>query len=184
MTVLRLPVRAALALVVVADMLAFSRATLVTLVVSSLGTAMIMIGLYFAYRPAAALGMLVVVATAASSMEFVSILTVGELLSASLGLLLPACLLAWLSLTAEDEGAIEPSMARMPALLTALYALICVLSAPVFLLLLGLVSPTMSATISTVTESALMLVTAALVGLAFASRAPRPKKASGAEESE
>lgn len=182
MMVLQQWVKTAIVVAAVVDMLVFSHLTFAVLVISAIGVAMMLIGLFFSYRPAAILGMLVVTICAAAAMEIATLLTVGNILSALAGLVLPASVLAWLALSAEEHVVIDLPLARKAAALTAGYAAFCVVSVAIFAFVFGLVSPTLPATITVVTESAVMLVSATLVGLALAWRGARVRPIERGEE--
>lgn len=182
MIVLRQWVSTAIVAAAVVDMLVFSHLTFAALVISAIGVAMMLIGLFFSYRPAAVLGMLVVTICAAAAMEIATLLTVGNILSALAGLVLPASVLAWLALSAEEQVVIDLFIARKPFALTAVYAASCIVSVAIFVLLLGLVSPALPATITVVTESAIMLVCATLLGLALTWRGPGERPIERGEE--
>lgn len=182
MMMLRPWVRTAIVVAAVADMLVFSHLTFAVLVISAIGVAMMLIGLFFSYRPAALLGMLVVTICAAAAMEIATLLTVGNVLSALVGLVLPASVLAWLALSAEEQVTIDFSIARKPLAATAVYAVFSIASVAMFVIALGLVSPTLPTTITVVTESAIMLVSATLVGLALAWRGASGRSTERGEE--
>jgi len=172
MKVMQLWVRALLVGIAVADILVFSRTTYYTIIFSGIGGVMVLLGLVYAYRPASALGLIVVAAAAANSMDFDTLTTLGTVLTAFLGLMLPLMTLSWLALSAEEEGYVELSIIRRPIAVTFAYAVLTLFSVPLLVLALSFFSPTMSINITTVTEATMMLVTAVLLGLAIMAKSP------------
>ena len=176
-----LPRWARIAIVVLADadLLVFARATPLTLMVLGVGTILIFLGLIYEYKPASFLGLLISSAGAAASIEITTLTEISTVLTAIVGLLVPVSLLIWLTLSVE-EGEGGASITKKPVLIAASYSLLCVWSVPVTTLVLGLFVPTLSMSISAMTEAAIMLM-AVIVGAVILTRKGPIAKAQEAE---
>jgi hypothetical protein len=144
--------------ILIADISVFSEVTMITLLTLVLGGIMILLGIFFLYRPSALLGTLVVAVGGASSMQFTSILDVGTVLTAFIGLLLPVLLLSLHALGVESEEIGKMAMKSRPALTAVLFGAICILSAPLVSAGISIFMPTMSMRLSTMSEIAIMLL--------------------------
>ena len=158
--------------VLIADISVFSEVTLITLIALVLGGIMILLGIFYAYRPSAFLGTLVVAAGGASSMQLTSVLDVGEILTAFIGLLLPVLLLTLHSLGVESEEIGKMAMRSKPALFAILFGAVCILSAPLVSAGISIFMPTMSMRLSTMSEIAIMLLFTVVGTLYLTRRTP------------
>jgi len=175
--------RAAIVLGAAADLVAFSGVSVLKLTGIGVGIALAMLGLAYAYRQPGAIGMLMVSATAAASIEITSLQEVRELLTAVIGLLIPVSMLAWVSLTAEEDR-IERHFRGRPLALTSVYGVLCVLSVPTTILVLSFFVTGVSMRITTMAEAAIVLLVAVAGGLllTFERSAPAAVVAAAEEE--
>lgn len=165
--------RVMILIVAVGDMLAFSRVVASTLIFYAIGTVMILLGLAYFYRPASVIGLIVVSAVAASAMSLTTVSTVSSLLTALLGLFVPAVAIAVIAFSAEVEGPLMASVQKKPLALSMLLGMMCIMSAPVAILVIALLFPPVSTNLNTISEVAIILTTTAAVGTAVTSRGPR-----------
>jgi hypothetical protein len=167
--------------IAVVDLLVFSRLTGLSILASALGSVMILLGIAYNYRLASALGLLVISVGAGASITITTLTDVSTVLTAFLGLLLPLFLLAYIALSA-DEGEAPPPLARRPILVSVGYMTGCILSAPVAILLLGVLTPGVALRVVTMTEMGIVLVTATTLGIVLSYREPRKSVAFVSEE--
>lgn len=158
--------------VLIADISVFSVVTVMTLLTLILGGIMILLGIFYAYRWSAFLGTLVVAAGGASSMQLTSVLDVGAVLTAFIGLLLPVLLLTLHALGVESEEIGKMAMKTRPALFAILFGAVCILSAPLLSAGISIFMPTMAMRLSTTSEIAIMLLITAAGTLYLTRRAP------------
>jgi len=179
--VISLRTRIVLLLLVTADLMVFSRITLLPLIAMAIGAATIVLGIVSLYRIASVLGLLVVISTAAASIEIPSLLELGAILTAIVALLLPIMTIIWLALSVEEGENQQVSFRRRPGAIALIFALMCVWSAPLVILILSFFAPTVSTRVGTLTEiSILLVVTIAGAMLMFRRRAsgtvaPKPE---------
>ncbi len=158
--------------VLIADISVFSEATMITLLALVLGGIMILLGIFYAYRPSALLGTLVIAIGGASSMELTSVLDVGSALTVFVGLLLPVLLLSLHALGVESEEMTKMAVATRPALLAITFGAACILSAPLASAAISIIMPTMAMRLSTTSEIAIMLLFTVVGTLYLTRRAP------------
>lgn len=163
MTALSTSVKAALAVAAMVDLATFSGISILKLIAFGAGTGLILLGQIYSYRQPAAAGLLIVSATAAASVELSTLLEARFMLIGVIGLLIPVAVLAWVSLTLQDEEPVEEASARRPMVLASAYGALCILSVPAALLIVSLVSPGVSLRTTTMTEGAIILITAIAV---------------------
>ncbi len=156
-------------LLTVADLMLFSRLTIMPLVAIVIGVFTMFLGLEFSYRPASVVGMLVVAITVSASIAISSLITIGAILTAMLGLLLPLVMLIWIALSAEEGDTQSVAVVRRAAVLSVGYALVCIWSAPLTILVVSLFTPTIAMSASTLAEIAIILV-ATIAGAIIALR--------------
>ncbi|OGS42564.1 MAG: hypothetical protein A3K67_03400 [Euryarchaeota archaeon RBG_16_62_10] len=178
MTALSKPVMAVLAAAMVVDLAIFSGVSVLKLTGFGTGLVLILLGLSYSYRQPAAAGLLIVSATAAVSIELTTLLEIRTLMIGVLGLLVPTAVLAWISLTAKDDPTVEETRSKRPVVLSATYGALCLLSIPIVLLVISFVSPGLSLRTTTMTEAAIMLVTAVAGGAFIMLRGPTQQTAS------
>lgn len=176
--------RNAMVIALVIDMLVFSRATTLTIMGMVIGTAVVLIGLTYAYRIASFLGMLVIATVAGASVEIPTLTELSSLLTAMLALLLPIFALSWLALTAEEGERRDVTLMRRPLAIAITYSIVALWSAPLTILVMSLFIPTISIRLSVITEAAIMLI-AAIVGVVILTRKnPTARKTAGEEPGE
>ena len=152
--------RMLIVVIAVADILVFSKASGLILLTMGVGATTIFMGILFAYRPASAIGAIIVAIGAASSIEIPTLTEVSPLLTAIFGLLIPIFILVPVA-TSIEQGELRGSiLKRKPAIASALYLLGCIFSVPVTVFLLSLFSPELSTRSSTMAESAILLLIA------------------------
>jgi len=143
--------------------------------------ALMIVGLVSYSRPTCVIGMMIASGSAAASLGQESFTVVGNLLNAAIGLFAPIYLLAWIALSAEEEP--RPILIRKgPALLTAIYAIVCLLSVGVAAFTLGMVAPAVSTGMSALMEIAIVLLTATVGITILTFRNPRLANAGMTEE--
>lgn len=181
MTSVQRQMRFLLLAIAVVAVLVFSRLTGFTILTAALGSVMIALGIAYNNRQASALGLLVVSVVAAASITITTLTDVSTVLTALLALLLPLFLLAYIALSAE-EGEAPPPLARRPVLVSVGYMTGCILSAPIVVLLLSVLTSGVALRIVTMTEMGIILVTATALGIALSYREPRRSVALVSEE--
>ena len=167
--IVSLRMRSIILILVIADMMAFSRLTLIPLIAMAIGGATILLGIVSSYRVASVLGLLVVITTAAASVELTSLLELGAIITAIVVLLLPILTLAWLALSAEEGDKQQVSIRRRPAIVALIFAIVCIWSAPLSVLVLSFFAPTVSMRVDILAEISIMLV-ATIAGAALSLR--------------
>ena len=137
--------------------LVFSSMNTYTLIILALGAGMMALAFFSYYRPGAVLGLLLVAISAAASMEVDTLVEASMITTAVVGLMLPLTLLALFALSSEVE---ERSIMRRrrPMLVAGAYAAACVSSVPVFVASVGLVLPSVTAKLSVLAETAIVLL--------------------------
>ena len=165
--------RMLIVVIAVVDILVFSKASWLILLAMGVGATTILMGILFAYRPASAIGAVIIAIGAASSIEIPNLTGVSTLLTAIFGLLIPLFILVPVA-TSIEQGELRSSvLKRKPAILSALYLLGCVFSVPITVFLLSLFSPELSTRSSTTTETAILLLIAITGAVIVAGKDPR-----------
>ncbi len=136
----------------------FSRLTILSLAAIAIGVFTMFLGLEFSYRPASVIGLLAVAVTASASITILSLDTIGAVLTAMIGLLLPLLVLIWIALSAEEGDKQEVAVVRKSAALSVLFAIICLWSAPLAILAISFFAPTVAMSASTLTEISIVIV--------------------------
>jgi TRAP-type C4-dicarboxylate transport system permease small subunit len=172
MTVFTRQTRIAVVLAAVSAIIVFSEITVLELVAVGVGAALILLGMTYSYRQPSAIGLLVVSAAAAASIDVTTLLEADILLMAIIGLLIPVSLLAWISLTVEEKEAIDELPAKRPLTIASIYGLFCLLSVPLVVLIVSVIGPGISMRIASMTEAAIMLITAIAGGILITMRSP------------
>ena len=182
--IVSLRARIVLLLLVTADLMIFSRITLLPLIAMAIGAATILLGIVSSYRITSVIGLLVVMTTAAASIEIPSLLELGAIVTAIIALLLPVLTLIWLALSVEEGEKQQVSVRKIPAGVALAYALVCVWSAPLAVLVLSLFAPTVSMRVDILAEISIMLVATIGGGVLLLRRKPSgiitPKPEGGA----
>jgi len=159
----------------------FSQIGTSTLLGMIVAAALMILGLVSYSRPTSVIGMLLASGSAAASIGQQSLTVVGNVLNAAIGLFVPIYLLAWIALSAEEES--RPiSLRRGPALMTTLYATVCLLSVGLVAFTLGVVAPAVSSGMSALMEIAIVLLTATMGITILTFRNPRPATTGLVEE--
>jgi hypothetical protein len=153
--------RIVIAIAAVIVLMMFSQIGTSTLLGMLVAAALIVLGLVSYSRPTCVVGMMLVSGSAAASIGQQSLTVVGNLLNMALGLFVPIYLLAWIALSAEEEH-MQILVRKGPALVTAIYATVCLLSVGVSAFILGVVAPAVSIGMSALMEIAIVLLTVTL----------------------
>jgi hypothetical protein len=141
----------------------FSRIEQATLLGMLVAATLMVLGLVVYSRPTCVIGMMIASGSAAASLGQQSLTVVGNLLNTGIGLIVPIYLLAWIALSAEEEP--RPIVIRRgPALVTSVYAIVCLLSVGIVALTLGVVAPAVAISMSALMEIAIVLLTT-IVGI-------------------
>ncbi len=165
--------RVLILVVALADLMAFSELTSLTLVTVTTGTITMFLGVVYYYRPASVLGLLIVTSGAAASIDIPTLTETGTLLAGLLGVLAPVFILFVLALPGEEEAE-RGSMIAMRATATALAFMIgCLLSVPLAVFLVSLTAPGLSLRMDAMAEMGVMLVVAMGAGTMLTWRQPR-----------
>lgn len=175
--------RIAVIILATADLMVFSRLTIFPLLGIIIGIVAMFLGLAYSYRPASVVGMLVVAVSASASISIPSLLTIGDLLTAIVGLLLPLLMLIWIALSAEEGDNQQVAVIRKAAYISVGYSLVCLWSAPIAVLVISVFAPTIAMSISTLGEIAIIMVATIASGLLVLRRKPmivKPQERTGA----
>ena len=150
----------------------FSRITLLPLIAMAIGSATIILGIVSLYRIASVLGLLVVITTAAASIEIPSLLELGAILTAIIALLLPIMTIIWLALSVEEGENQQVSFRKRPGAIALAYALLCIWSAPLAVLVLSFFAPSVSMRVDILAEISILLVATIAGGVLMLRRQP------------
>lgn len=158
MTTLSKEVRITGVALAVLDMIIFSRITASLIFVAGAGTALIVLGISYTNRLSAFGGLVMVVGAVAASVQITTLLLMSEVLTALLGLLLPTLVLAFLSLSANEET-FEASLQARPTVLSLAFAMLCLWSVPIVSMAVGLLLPTVTMRITETAEISIVMIT-------------------------
>jgi hypothetical protein len=175
-------VRLLMAVVAVVDLAVFSQHNILVILAQVVGASLILLGMLYDYRPSSLAGLLIVATASAAAIELPSLLEVGQILTAILSLAIPAFVLTWLALSAEEGESTDVILLKRPAIVALAFALICLLSAPVVVLVMSLFAPTTSARITPITEIAIMLIVTVVGATALTRRGRETSTVSEAPE--
>ena len=156
-------VRLLMAIVAVVDLAVFSQHSILVILAQAIGAALILLGMFYDYRPSSLTGLLIVATASAAAIELPSLLEVGQILTAIVSLAIPTFVLTWLALSAEEGESTDVLLLKRPATTALVFALVCLFSAPIVILVMSLLAPTISTRITPITEMAIIL-TATIVG--------------------
>ncbi len=168
-----------LALAAILVMLVFSQMNAGTLLAASVGAVLIMLGISMYYRPASVVGLMVTAAAVAISSNPGSLTEVPSLLAAVIGLLIPLYLLTWATLSSGSQEPGELRFRSRASLYTIIFMSACSVSVPIWVLLLGIVSPRISMAVSLLTEIAIVLAVATAGIILITAQAPKKASYSG-----
>ncbi|MGQ9588214.1 MAG: hypothetical protein ACUVT7_07535 [Thermoplasmata archaeon] len=174
--------RVTIVLAAVVVLALFSGISLLKLSAMAVGTAMVFLGIAYYYRAAAAIGLLILSATAAASVQVSTLLEVDELLTAAIGLLTPVSILAGVALTVEEERLVEEAVGKRPIAIASIYGLACLFSVPIAVLIISAIHPGVSTRTETMAEAAIVLMTATIGGVLITVKGPGPPAAPAASE--
>jgi hypothetical protein len=152
-----------MAIVAVVDLAVFSQHSVLVILAQAIGAALILLGMFYDYRPSSLTGLLIVATASAAAIELPSLLEVGQILTAIVSLAIPTFVLTWLALSAEEGESTDVLLLKRPATTALVFALVCLFSAPIVILVMSLLAPTISTRITPITEMAIIL-TATIVG--------------------
>jgi hypothetical protein len=152
-----------MAIVAVVDLAVFSQHSVLVILAQAIGAALILLGMFYDYRPSSLTGLLIVATASAAAIELPSLLEVGQILTAIVSLAIPTFVLTWLALSAEEGESTDVLLLKRPATTALAFALMCLFSAPIVILVMSLLAPTISTRITPITEMAIIL-TATIVG--------------------
>jgi len=151
-------VRLLMAIVAVVDLVVFSQHSILIILAQAIGAALILLGIFYDYRPSSLTGMLIVATASAAAIELPSLLEVGQILTAIVSLAIPMFVLTWLALSAEEGESTDVLLLKKPATTALVFALVCLFSAPIVVLVMSLLAPTISTRITPTTEMAIILI--------------------------
>jgi hypothetical protein len=161
-----------LALVASIDLVIFSQHSLLIIVAQAMSTVLILLGLQFSYRPSSLLGLLLTATASASAIAIPSLLEVGEILTAILSMAIPMFVLTWLALSAEEGESTDVILLKRPAIVALAFAIICLFSAPIVILVMSMIVPTISMRASPLTEISIILIITIAGAIALTRRVP------------
>lgn len=150
-------VRSILVIVASFDLFIFSQHGILVVLCQAMGATLILLGLQSSYRPASLVGLLLIATASASAIALPSLLEVGQIITAIASLAIPVFMLTWLALSAEEGESRDVLLLKRPAMVAVMFAVICLFSAPVTLLIVSLFAPTTSIRITPTTEMAITL---------------------------
>ena len=153
-------------LLVAADFMIFSRITILPLAAMTVGVVLSSIGIASSYRSASLFGLLIVTTTAAASIEIPSLVDIGYIMTAFISILLPSLAMIWLALSIEEGETLEVLFMKRPTAISLSYALACIWSAPLVVLVLSFFLPTVSTRVTILSEISIVMVTA-IAGAVF-----------------
>jgi hypothetical protein len=162
-----------LTVIAIVDLLAFSSVTTGTMIAFMVSTALIVLGIGSMYRPSAIVGFAIAAIAATISIEIDTMTVLGTVLTATIGLFVPITVLGWIALSAEQTEQHLISLRGRETISTILYAASVLVAVPIVAVLAGALSPGLSASISLLMETAIMLMAATVLGIILTSREPR-----------
>jgi hypothetical protein len=175
-------IRLLMAIVAVVDLAVFSQHSIIVILAQAIGAALILLGTFYDYRPSSLTGLLIVATASASAIDLPSLLEVGQILTAIVSLAIPMFVLTWLALSAEEGESTDVLLLKRPAIIALTFALICLFSAPVVILVMSLLAPTTSTRVTPMTEIAIMLIVTVVGAIALTRRVPETATVSEARE--
>jgi hypothetical protein len=177
-------VRLLMAIVAVVDLAVFSQHSILVILAQAIGAALILLGMFYDYRPSSVTGLLIVATASAAAIELPSLLEVGQILTAIVSLAIPTFVLTWLALSAEEGESTDVLLLKRPATTALIFALVCLFSAPIVVLVMSLMAPTISTRITPTTEMAIILIATTVGTIVLTRRASVAESLSGTQEGE
>jgi hypothetical protein len=159
----------AVAALAIVDLALFSDMTALTLVAYLIGAFGLVLGILYSYRPSSVIGVLVIGAAAAASMESTTILDASPLIAAIIGLVAPVSAISWIALSVQEEGSPEFWPPRRTVALSAVYASAILAVTPVSLFLLSILFPGVISRLTAVSEVSIMII-ALIISTLFLTR--------------
>jgi len=181
MTNVSAPLKVAVIAASASVVLVFAEVTLSVLIPIMVGVALMMMGVAIAYRPPAVVGMLTVITMAAVAIDVSTLTDAGSVFAATISIYLPSLFMAWASLSSEPGDTYELRLRTWPFARLVATAVVCIMSVPLFVFLLGIVLPGVSMRVSTMAEMSILLLAASAAALMFARSSPTLKP-EGVEE--
>jgi len=175
-------VRLLMAIVAVIDLAVFSQHSILVILAQAIGAALILVGIFYDYRPSSLTGLLIVATASAAAIELPSLLEVGQILTAIVSLAVPTFVLTWLALSAEEGESTDVLLLKKPATTAMVFAVVCLFSAPIVVLVMSLLAPTISARITPTTEIAIILIATTVGTIVLTRRASTAARLPGTQE--
>lgn len=182
MTTVTAVTRAAVVLASGGAMLVFSKVTFSTLVPMLVGILLVLLGVVIAYRPSSVLGLLIVLTASALASDVGTLTDIGGVLTAAVTLFIPSLLMAWAALSSEPGEPYDLRVRTRAFVRLLAMAAACVLCVPIFAVCVGIVLPTASMGVSTMTEMSVLLLAAVTAALLLTRSAPVTEAARPAPE--
>ncbi len=171
-----------MAIVAVVDLVVFSQHSILVILAQAIGAALILLGIFYDYRPSSLTGLLIVATASAAAIELPSLLEVGQILTAIVSLAIPMFVLTWLVLSAEEGESTDVLLLKKPATTALVFALVCLFSAPIVVLVISLLAPTISTRITPTTEMAIILIATTVGTIVLTRRASAAARLPGTQE--
>jgi hypothetical protein len=175
-------VRLLIAIAAVVDLAVFSQHSILVILAQAIGAALILLGMSYDYRPSSLTGLLIVATASAAAIELPSLLEVGQILTAIVSLAIPMFMLTWLALSAEEGESKDVLLLKRPAIIALTFALICLFSAPIVILVMSLLAPTTATRTTPITEIAIILIVTVAGAIALTRRVPETSAVSEGRE--
>ena len=182
MTTVTAVTRAAVVLASGSAMLVFSKVTFSTLVPMLVGIMLVLLGVAIAYRPSSVLGLLIVLTASALASDVATLTDIGGVLTATVTLFIPSLLMAWAALSSEPGDPYALRVRKRASVRLLAMAAACTFCVPAFAVCVGIVLPTASMGVSTMTEMSVLLLAAVTTALLLTRSAPATKAARPAPE--
>jgi len=155
----------------------FGEHNLYTLIGLTVGAVAMLLAHLSEYRAGCVIAMLVVVISAASASSFTTMTELGSLMNAIIGLFLPTLAVIWFALTTGSEETYWYGQRLGPVLQAGGFVLLCVLSVPITIAIIGIISPNVSVRFSEFEEISIILLFEAVGAAVLSFREVRAPKA-------
>jgi hypothetical protein len=150
----------------------FSQHSILVILAQAMGAVLMVLGLLSSYRPSSLVGLLLTATGSASAIDLPSLLEIGQIITAIASLAIPMFILTWVALSAEEGETTDVLLLKRPAIIAVVYAMICLLSAPLVILVTSLLAPTTSMRVTSMTEIAVILIVTVAGAIALTRRVP------------
>jgi hypothetical protein len=171
-----------MAIVAIVDLAVFSQHSVLVILAQTIGAALILLGMFYDYRPSSLTGLLIVATASAAAIELPSLLEVDLILTAIVSMAIPMFVLTWLALSAEEGETTDVLLLKRPATIALVFALVCLSSAPIMVLVMNLLAPTISMRITPTTEIAIILIATTAGSIVLTRRASAAARPPGTQE--